>query len=83
MAEFQGKVCWFNNAKGYGFLSNGQSKDVFCHFSAIVKDGYKSLSEGQEVEFDVVQGDHGLQAANVVPMDRAPAASRGGSHDSR
>lgn len=75
MAEFHGKVCWFNNAKGYGFLSDGQAKDVFCHFTAIQKDGYKTLTEGEAVEYDIVQGDHGLQAANVKPLD-GPTGTR-------
>ena len=65
MAMFEGKVAWFNNAKGYGFLTHPAAKDVFCHYTAIQKDGYKSLKEGEAVEFDVVQGDHGPQAANV------------------
>ena len=62
----QGTVKWFSNEKGYGFIERGQGEeDVFVHFSAITMDGYKSLAEGQRVEFDVVQGDKGLQAANV------------------
>ncbi len=62
----QGTVKWFNGDKGFGFISqeNGE-QDVFVHFSAIAMDGYKSLTEGQRVSFDVVQGDKGLQAANV------------------
>lgn len=68
MSEFQGKVAWFNNAKGYGFLTHPNAKDVFCHYTAVQKDGYKSLSEGDPVKFDIVQGDHGLQAADVVPL---------------
>ena len=67
MAE--GTVKWFSNEKGYGFIERGQGEeDVFVHFSAITMDGYKSLAEGQRVEFDVVQGDKGLQAANVRPI---------------
>ena len=64
MAE--GTVKWFSNEKGYGFIERGNGEaDVFVHFSAIQGDGYKSLTEGQRVSFDVVQGDKGLQAANV------------------
>ena len=61
----QGTVKWFNAEKGYGFIAVDQGKDVFVHFSAIAGDGYKSLTEGQRVEFEVVQGDKGAQAANV------------------
>ena len=56
---------WFSNEKGYGFIERESGEDVFVHFSAIGGDGYKSLTEGQRVEFEVVQGDKGLQAANV------------------
>ncbi len=63
MAE--GTVKWFSNEKGYGFIERDEGDDVFVHFSAITMDGYKSLREGQRVEFEVVQGDKGLQAANV------------------
>ena len=56
---------WFSNEKGYGFIEQESGEDVFVHFSAIGGDGYKSLTEGQRVEFEVVQGDKGLQAANV------------------
>ena len=62
----KGTVKWFNNQKGYGFISDEQGNDVFVHFSAIQADGYKTLEEGQEVEFEVVQGAKGPQAANVV-----------------
>jgi cold shock protein len=65
MAE-QGTVKWFNASKGYGFISRQNGEDVFVHFSAIQADGYKSLNEGQAVEFEVVKGPKGLQAANVV-----------------
>ena len=66
MAE--GKVKWFNESKGFGFIENSEGGDVFVHFSAIQSEGYKTLTEGQKVEFDVVQGQKGLQAANVVPL---------------
>ena len=66
MAE--GTVKWFSNEKCYGFIERGNGEaDVFVHFSAIAGDGYKSLTEGQKVSFEVVQGDKGLQAANVQP----------------
>lgn len=61
-----GTVKWFNGAKGYGFLSREDGPDVFVHFSAISGDGFRSLDEGQQVEFTVEQGPRGLQAANVV-----------------
>ena len=63
MAE--GTVKWFSNEKGYGFIERAEGEDVFVHFSAITMDGCKSLQEGQRVEFEVVQGQKGLQAANV------------------
>ena len=64
----QGTVKWFNNDKGYGFISQPDGEDVFVHFSAIQVDGYKSLEEGQSVEFEVTQGPKGKQAANVRPL---------------
>lgn len=60
-----GKVKWFNDAKGYGFIAREDGPDVFVHHSAIMADGFRSLSEGQEVAFDIVEGPKGLQAANV------------------
>lgn len=61
----QGTVKWFNDAKGFGFLSRPNGEDVFVHFSAIQVDGFRSLKEGQAVEFNVVKGPKGLQAENV------------------
>jgi len=61
----QGTVKWFSNEKGYGFIEREGGDDVFVHFSAITMDGYKTLTEGQRVEFEVVQGPKGAQAANV------------------
>ena len=61
-----GKVKWFNAEKGYGFIEREDGSDVFVHFSAIQDEGFKSLSEGQNVTFDIVDGNRGPQAANVV-----------------
>ena len=63
-----GTVKWFNADKGYGFISPESGEDVFVHFSAIQSSGYRSLDEGQAVEFDVTQGPKGPQAANVRPV---------------
>jgi CspA family cold shock protein len=60
-----GKVKWFNDAKGYGFIAREDGPDVFVHHTAILAEGFRSLSEGQEVEFDITEGPKGLQAANV------------------
>lgn len=62
----KGRVKWFNEGKGYGFIEPETGKDVFVHFSAIKMDGFRSLTEGQEVEFDVIEGPKGPQASNVV-----------------
>lgn len=63
-----GTVKWFNQKKGYGFITSEGNEDVFVHFSAIEGDGFKSLDEGQQVEFEVVDGPRGPQAANVVKL---------------
>ncbi|MEI4830557.1 cold-shock protein CspD [Bacillus sp. FJAT-53711] len=64
----QGKVKWFNSEKGFGFIEVEGADDVFVHFSAIQGEGYKSLEEGQEVSFEIVEGNRGAQAANVVKL---------------
>ncbi|MEA2163004.1 MAG: cold shock protein [Thermoanaerobaculia bacterium] len=61
-----GTVKWFNDAKGFGFITSASGEDVFVHFSAIQSKGFRSLAEGAQVEFDLVQGPKGLQAANVT-----------------
>ena len=66
MAE--GKVKWFNPDKGYGFISREDGDDLFVHFSEIQVDGYKTLNQGQAVEFEIAQSDKGLQASKVVPV---------------
>ncbi len=64
----QGTVKWFNAKKGYGFISDEEGKDVFVHFSALNMDGFKELKDGEHVEFEVVEGEKGPQAANVVRL---------------
>ena len=64
----QGAVKWFNESKGYGFITVDDGKDVFVHFSAIQGEGFKTLNEGQKVSFDIVNGEKGPQAANVVKL---------------
>ncbi|MGD8229646.1 MAG: cold-shock protein [Desulfobacteraceae bacterium] len=69
MAEKEtGTVKWFNDAKGYGFIERTEGEDVFVHHSAIVAVGFKSLREGQKVEFEATQGDKGMQAVDVVAL---------------
>jgi cold shock protein len=65
----QGTVKWFNNSKGFGFIGRDDGPDVFVHYSAILADGYRTLNEGDQVEFEIVQGPKGLQAANVRKID--------------
>lgn len=62
---FEGKVKWFNEAKGFGFIQQDNGADVFVHYSAIKSDGFKTLAEGQKVMFDIVEGDRGPKAINV------------------
>ena len=64
----KGKVKWFNDAKGYGFIEQDGGEDVFVHFSAIQTDGFKTLAEGQAVEFEVQPGEKGLQASSVMRL---------------
>jgi CspA family cold shock protein len=68
MAQAQGHVKWFNDAKGYGFIAREDGPDVFVHYSSIVGDGFRSLSEGQAVEFEITEGPKGLQATHVVKI---------------
>ena len=64
----KGTVKWFNNQKGYGFISDEAGNDIFVHYSGLNMEGYKSLEEGQEVEFEIFQGEKGPQASNVVKI---------------
>lgn len=65
---YTGTVKWFDDKKGYGFIEREDGDDVFVHFSAIQQDGFKNLEDGQKVEFEIVEGDRGLQAENVVGL---------------
>jgi CspA family cold shock protein len=73
VAQYKGKVKWFNNAKGYGFIGREDGPDVFVHYSSIQLDGYKTLKEGDDVEFDIVQGQKGPQADSVIRYKDAAA----------
>ena len=79
MSQYNGVVKWFNNAKGYGFLGrNDGQADVFAHYSSIEREGYKSLKQGDPVQFDIVQGRQGLQAERIVLVEgETPADSQG------
>lgn len=68
MARLTGKVKWFNNTKGYGFITQGSGADVFVHYSAIQQQGFKTLREGEQVEFDIKMGPRGPQAENVTRL---------------
>jgi CspA family cold shock protein len=74
MPQYEGPVRWFDNAKGYGFLGRDGGPDVFVHYSAIQSDGYKTLKEGDRVEYDVIQGEKGPQADHVrrLRLEGAP-----------
>src|SRR5580658_6392508 len=76
-----GTVKWFNAEKGYGFISQSDGADVFVHHTAIQMNGYRSLEEGQQVEFDVQEGQKGLQAANVRPSGSMSGAAPGGERE--
>ena len=65
----KGIIKWFNNEKGYGFINGSVGEDIFVHYTAINQEGYKTLSEGQSVEFDLIKTDKGLQATNVKPVN--------------
>lgn len=66
-----GKIKWFNNEKGYGFIEGENEEDIFVHYTAIKQDGYKSLSEGQIVEYELLETEKGLQAINVKEVSNA------------
>jgi CspA family cold shock protein len=68
MSTITGTVKWFNESKGYGFIEQESGPDVFAHFSAIQGSGFKTLTEGQKVEFEITQGEKGPQASNIVPL---------------
>jgi CspA family cold shock protein len=67
----EGKVKWFNPRKGYGFIATDDGRDVFVHYSSIAAEGFKTLDEGDSVLFDIIEGEKGLRATNVVPKDRS------------
>ena len=69
VTRIKGTVKWFNNAKGFGFIGQESGPDVFVHYSAVKSEGYKSLQEGDQVEFEIVQGQKGPQADNVTKMN--------------
>ncbi len=79
MTQLSGIVKWFNNAKGYGFIGYEGGPDVFCHYSAIELDGYKTLKEGDEVTFNIIEGGKGLQADKVVRLNQNSGSSAGSS----
>lgn len=69
MMMITGKVKWFNNEKGFGFIEYNDQEDIFVHYSAILSEGYKTLVEGQKIQFDLVKTDKGLQAKNVIELE--------------
>ena len=66
----KGIIKWFNNEKGYGFINGNNNEDIFVHYTSIKIDGYKTLSEGQEVSYQLIKTDKGLQATNVIPVNQ-------------
>ncbi|MCG3087686.1 cold-shock protein [Sporosarcina cyprini] len=66
---YQGKVKWFSNDKGYGFIETDSGEDVFVHYTGIVAEGFKTLDEGQSVSFEIIEGNRGPQAANVLKIE--------------
>jgi CspA family cold shock protein len=68
---YQGTVKWFSNEKGYGFIEADDGEDVFVHFTGVVGEGFKTLDEGQSVSFEIIEGNRGPQAANVLKLDSA------------
>ena len=74
----EGTVKWFNSRKGYGFIATAEGNDVFVHYSSIASEGYKNLEEGDAVTFDIVQGEKGPRAENVVPCSSAKGAAKKG-----
>ena len=76
MSQYRGTVKWFNNSKRYGFLGREGGADIFVHYSSIQRDGYKSLKEGDEVGFDIVEGDKGPQADSVTSLSKVEAGTR-------
>lgn len=73
----RGRVKWFNNEKGYGFIDYKENEDIFVHYSAIMQDGYKSLQEGQYVEFNLIETAKGYQALDVVVLKETPTMTVG------
>jgi len=73
----EGKVKWFNPRKGYGFIATEDGRDIFVHYASISGEGYRTLAEGDPVTFDIVEGEKGLRAENVVPKSAAESKSEG------